>query len=222
MITLLNEIEARVLGALIEKQIVTPDYYPMTLNGLTNACNQKTSRDPVTSFDENTVQKALDALRDKKLAYIFHGAESRVAKYGHIFDKSHGLENSETALMCVLMLRGPQTPGELRSRTNALHNFSDLGEIEEALDSLAARGEDSLVIRLPRQAGAQQSRYMQLLCGKPDVETMETIAAQVSAPRGVSAVSNDRVAKLEEDVKLLREQIADLGRQFADFRKQFE
>jgi hypothetical protein len=218
---LLNDVEVRVLGALIEKQISTPDYYPMTLNALMNACNQKSSRDPVVTYDEQTVMSGLDGLRDKKLTYVFHGSESRVAKYGHIFDKSFGLTAGELAAMCVLLLRGAQTPGEIRTRTASLYNFADLGEVETALEELSQKEPDALVIRLPRQPGARESRYVHLLSGKPDIE--EIAAAPRSEPVRVSAsAGNERIAKLEEEVKQLREELELLRQQFSEFRKLFE
>ena len=122
----LNEYELRALGALVEKQISTPDYYPMTLNALVNACNQKNHRDPVVSYDETIVAKALDGLREKNLAYVFHGSESRTPKYGHLFPKAFDLSEAEVPLVCVLILRGPQTSGELRSRTQHLRGFESL------------------------------------------------------------------------------------------------
>ena len=126
MQSILNEVEVRVLGSLVEKQITLPDYYPMTLNALVNACNQKSSRNPVVSYDEQTVQRALDSLREKGIAWVFKGADSRVLKYGHIFEKAYELNEREVAVMCVLMLRGAQTPGEVRSRTAPLYNFDSL------------------------------------------------------------------------------------------------
>lgn len=221
MNTPLNEIEVRVLGALIEKQISTPDYYPMTLNALMNACNQKSSRDPVVSYDEQTVMSGLGSLRDRKLAYVFHGSDSRVPKYGHIFDKSFDLSPPELAAMCVLMLRGPQTPGEIRSRAASLYNFSDRGEVEETLSALETRESEPLIIRLPRQPGARESRYAHLLSGKPEIEEIEA-APRHEPARFRPQPDNDRIVKLEEEVKSLREQLSELKQQFADFRKQFE
>jgi uncharacterized protein YceH (UPF0502 family) len=155
----LSPSEIRVLGALIEKQITTPDYYPLTLNSLTNACNQLTNRDPVVSYDEQTVVRALDALREKRLATLFSGAESRVAKYKHTLTDAILLTPAEVALLCVLMLRGPQTVGELRTRAERLFPFDNLPEVEEALNALAARPERPLVAKLPRQPGTKESRY---------------------------------------------------------------
>jgi uncharacterized protein YceH (UPF0502 family) len=218
----LNEIEARVLGALIEKQIATPDYYPMTLNALMNACNQKSSRDPVVTYDEQTVMSGLDSLRNKKLAYVFHGSDARVAKYGHIFEKTFDLAPPEVALLCVLLLRGAQTPGELRTRTASLHNFANLEEVDHTLLSLAERS-DPLVVRLPRQPGARESRYQQLLCGQPEIsEVAESGANAAPASSASRTGSNERIAKLEEEVRQLHEEINEMKQQFADFRKQFD
>lgn len=217
----LNEFEVRVLGALVEKQITTPDYYPLSLNAIINACNQKSSRDPVVSYDEQTVMRALDDLREKNLVYVFHGAEARVPKYGHIFPKSFDLNPQEVAVMCVLMLRGPQTAGEIRQRATPLHNFDSLAEVETTLQGLISREPQPLVARLPRQAGMKESRCAHLLSGPVEVEMSEV------APRAESAATrtrseNERLARLEEDVRTLREEVAALRQQLLDFRRQFE
>lgn len=214
----LNEYELRVLGALVEKQIATPDYYPMTLNAIVNACNQKNHRDPVTSYDETTVTRALEALKEKKLAYVFHGSDSRVPKYGHLFPKAFELNEGETALLSVLILRGPQTPGELRARSQHLHQFESLPEVETLLQGLSARAEP-LVVKLPRQAGSRESRFAHLLAGPIDVEALEQVAP-IEAPR--ARTSEDRVGRLEAEVIALRQEIAELRQQLAEFRKQFE
>jgi uncharacterized protein YceH (UPF0502 family) len=219
----LNAPELRVLGSLIEKQVTTPDYYPLTLNALTNACNQLTNRDPVVAFDETTVVRAIDGLRDKRLATLFTGAESRVAKYKHTLTDALLLTPAEVALLCVLMLRGPQTIGELRTRAERLFSFDMLAEVEEALNALAARQPQPLVTKLPRQPGTKESRYTQLLSGP--VETLT--AAPDAGPRPEPATlavraENERIAKLEQDVVDLRRELAELKQQFAEFRKQFE
>ena len=214
MHVVLNEYELRVLGALIEKQIATPDYYPLTLNALTNACNQKNHRDPVVSFDEPAVTRALDRLREKKLAYTFQGSESRVEKYGHAFPKVLGLDDPETAVMCVLILRGPQTPGELRSRTSHLHNFENLTDVDATLNKLSSR-EEPLVVKLPRLPGARESRFMNLLGGEVNVEEM---AAAMTPKR----TDSERIGRLEEEVIALTQELENLKQQFAGFRKQFE
>ncbi len=216
----LNEYELRVLGALVEKQIATPDYYPMTLNALMNACNQKNHRDPVTAYDEQTVMRAMDSLREKKLTYTFHGSDARVPKYGHVFPKAYDLNEAEVALIVVLMLRGPQTPGELRSRSQHLHQFENLPEVESLLQGMATRAEP-LVLKLPRQAGSRESRYAHLLGGDINIEALEQAPA-VEAPPRSSRGESERVQKLEEQVAALQQEIQELKSQFADFKKQFE
>lgn len=216
----LNEYELRALGALVEKQIATPDYYPMTLNALVNACNQKNHRDPVVAYDEATVAKALETLREKNLAYVFHGSEARAPKYGHLFPKAFDLSEAEVPLMCVLVLRGPQTPGELRSRSQHLRAFESLAEVETLLQGLSLRDEP-LIVKLPRQPGSRESRFAHLLGGAVEMEQVE------AAPRAPSSVQqsqagNEKIAKLEEEVAALRHELNELKQQFADFRKQFE
>jgi uncharacterized protein len=216
----LNPVEVRVLGSLIEKDITTPDYYPLTLNALTNACNQSSNRDPVVSLSEHDVVRGLDSLREKKLAFMFQGADSRVSKYGHRFAESFDLARPGTAVMCVLMLRGPQTVGEIRGRTGRMHEFASLEETAAALDALAARAEP-LVSRLPRQAGFKEQRYAHLLAG--DVP----LPARDAAPDPEAAVvavrlENERLARLEAESVSLRAEIAELRRQLADLRKQLE
>lgn len=215
---ILTETEARVVGALIEKQLTTPEYYPLTMNALVAACNQKTNRDPVASYDEQTVQKSLDDLREKNIAYVFYGSTSRVPKYKHILDKYLELEPPETAVVCVLLLRGAQTLGELRERTGRLYEFSGLGEVQETLDNLARRDEP-LVVKLERQPGQKEVRYAHLLSGEvAAVALNQTFEKSPS----VRQSENERVTKLEEDLGNLRSEF-DLFRQtFEDFRKQFE
>ena len=214
----LSEIECRIVGALIEKQLTTPEYYPLTLNALTAACNQKNNRDPVVSYDEKTVATALEELRDRNLIYVFYGSTSRVPKYKHMMPSYYELEPPDAAVMCVMMLRGPQTLGELRERTGRLHQFSGLGEVQETLDSLMRR-EDPLVMKLERQAGQKEARFAHLLSGEIDVEAFA--AAQVSR---VSRSSPDpgRIEKLEGEVAGLRADIEGLKQAFQEFQKQFE
>lgn len=217
----LDEYEVRVLGALIEKEIATPEYYPLTLNALMNACNQKSSRDPVVSYDEQTVSRTLQSLRDKKLAYVFSGADARVPKYGQLFNKACDLTPPEVAVMCVLMLRGPQTPGELRSRTTSLYPFEQLADVENTLQELSEKDGEPLVLRLPRQPGTKESRYAHLLSGPIDGEQIEAAPRPAPAPSS-ARVSEDRVAKLEAEVAQLRQEVSELKQQLAEFRKQFE
>ncbi|MGZ8842048.1 MAG: YceH family protein [Pyrinomonadaceae bacterium] len=215
----LSENEVRVLGSLIEKQITTPEYYPLTLNSLTAACNQKNNRNPVTSLTESEVDGALYTLRDKNLAYVFHGSTSRVPKYKHVAPEVLLLTPPELAAMCVLMLSGPQTVGEIRTRGARLYEFSALDEVEETLHSLSARDTDTLVMKLPRQPGQKEARFAHLLSGEPDVEQATEAITEKTNRR---ANDSERVAKLEEQVKTLTEQVESLTGQFKEFKKQFE
>jgi len=221
----LNEYEVRVLGALVEKKITTPEYYPLTLNSILNACNQKSSRDPVVSYDESIVQKALSSLREKKLVYVFSGADARVAKYGHLFPEAMDLSHAETAIMCVLMLRGAQTPGELRTRTTSLYAFDSLVDVELALQSLMDEDirKEPLIVKLPRQPGTKESRYAHLLSGEINLEQLPVMAAPRTTSSGASASAKDeRIATLEADVALLKQELSELKQQFAAFKQQFE
>ncbi len=212
----LTETEARVIGALIEKQLTTPEYYPLTLNSLIAACNQKSNRDPVVSFDEETVQKSLDILRDKNIVYVFYGSTSRVPKYKHILPDVLELEPSETAVLCVLMLRGAQTLGELRERTSRLYEFSGLGEVNETLDNLMRR-EEPLVIKLERLPGQKEARFAHLLSGEIDVESY----AKENISSGKQA-GGERVEKLEQELENLRNEFNLFRESFEEFKKQFE
>jgi uncharacterized protein YceH (UPF0502 family) len=218
LITELSDIEVRVLGSLVEKQVTTPEYYPLTLNALMLACNQKNNRSPVTSYGETEVAAALETLREKNLAYVFYGSTSRVPKYKHVLPEVMHLSQPELALLCVLLLRGPQTPGELATRAFRLHEFSGLEEVETTLNSLLAREPDPLVMRLPRQAGQKETRFAHLLSGEVVIdETREEAAPTRSRGR-----DNDRVATLEAEVERLRSEVMMLKEQFEGFKKQFE
>jgi uncharacterized protein len=223
LLPILSATEIRVLGSLIEKQVTTPDYYPLSLNALTNACNQLTNRDPVVTYDEQTVVRAIDGLRDKRLATLYTGAESRVAKYKHTLNDAILLTPAEVALLCVLMLRGPQTLAELRTRGERLFNFESLGETEEALNALIARSPHPLAVKLPRAPGTKEPRYAHLLSGPVDVTsvTPERTLPVEPATAAVRA-ENERIAKLEAECAALRTELAELQRQFSEFRKQFE
>jgi uncharacterized protein YceH (UPF0502 family) len=220
MATILTDIETRVLGSLIEKQVTTPEYYPLTLNALTLACNQKNNRNPVTSYSEGQVSDALESLREKNLAYVFYGSTSRVPKYKHVMPEVMHLSHPEMALMCVLMLRGAQTPGELRGNGSRLHEFASLEEIEETLNGLISREPEPLVIRLPRQPGQKEVRFAHLLSGEIDVETLaaESERPPVSPRRGGS----EQVERLEQRVEALSGEVENLKAQFEQFKKQFE
>jgi uncharacterized protein YceH (UPF0502 family) len=212
----LNAVEARVLGALIEKDITTPDYYPLSLNALVNACNQKNNREPVMSLDENTVRDALSGLQEFNLAGPARGADSRVTKYEHRLQEVFNFSRGETAVLCVLLLRGPQTPGELRGRTERMHQFEDLDAVQGSLQKLMQR-EPSLAAVLPRQPGTKESRYTHLLSG--EVATSITAAPAMATSR---SSDDERVEQLEEQVTTLREEVRELKEMFEGFRKQFE
>jgi len=211
----LNETEVRVLGALIEKDITTPDYYPLSLNALINACNQKNNRDPVMNLGEEAVRQALHGLKEKRLAGPTSSADSRVTKYEHRLQEVFNFNRPETAVMCVLFLRGPQTPGELRGRAERMHRFEALDEVQSTLQRLMQR-EPPLVKMLPRQPGTKEARYMHLLAG--DVEGWEAPEPRATA----TSADSDRLARLEEEISGLKSEIAGLKQQLAEFRKQFE
>ena len=219
MTTILSDIETRVLGSLVEKQVTTPEYYPLTLNALTLACNQKNNRSPVTSYSEEEVAQALETLREKNLTYVFYGSTSRVPKYKHVMTEVLHLSAAELAVMCVLLLRGPQTTGELTTRGFRLHEFSGLEEVDAALNALITREPDPLVIRLPRQPGQKEVRYAHLLSGEVPLETQVTERVASSSHR---ATSSDRVSKLESEVETLKSEFQKLQEQFEGFKKQFE
>jgi len=215
---ILNETETRIIASLVEKQLTTPEYYPLTLNALVNACNQKSNREPVVSYDDKTVTDVLERLRDRNLVYVFYGASSRVPKYKHMLPSIYELEPAEVAVMCVMMLRGPQTLGELRTRTERLFQFEGLGEIQEALDGLIRRS-DPLVVKIDRQPGQKEARFAQLLNGEFDVQAF---AAAVATHRVSGSVDNQRVEKLEEEVANLRTEIESIKQKFEEFKNQFE
>ena len=217
---ILNDVETRVLGSLVEKDVTTPDYYPLSLNALVNACNQKNNRDPVMHLQEDAVQEALSTLQDKRLAGPTSSADSRVTKYEHRLQEAFNFTRGETAVLCVLLLRGPQTPGELRGRTERMHRFEDLTEVQSTLQRLMQH-DPPLVRVLPRQPGTKESRYKHLLAR--DVEDAADVA---QAPSSAFVASNsqdtDRITHLEDVVSDLRKEVADLTQQLASFRKQFE
>jgi len=215
----LTAVEVRVLGSLIEKEITTPEYYPLTLNALVNACNQISNRDPVVSFDDKTVARALEDLREKKLVWLVTGV-GRVPKYEHRFAEALKLAEQELAVLCVLMLRGPQTVGEIRGRTGRLYEFKELEEVELTLQALMT-AEPPLVVKLPRQPGTKESRYAHSLSGAVQLEEREV------APRIEPAVievrqENEKIAKLEDELAQVRIELSELKQQFLDFKKQFE
>jgi len=210
----LTETEARIVGALVEKQLTTPEYYPLTMNALVAACNQKTNREPVVSFDEQTVARSLEDLRDKNIVYVFYGSTSRVPKYKHMLPQVYELEPSETAVMCVLMLRGPQTIGEIKERTGRLYDFRDLNDVNETLEALTKRDEP-LITRLERAPGQKEARYAHLLSGEV---TSYTPPERVS--RGTA--SDERIEKLEQELENVKSELSLFKQEFEDFKKQFE
>ncbi len=212
---LLNDVEVRVLGSLVEKDITTPDYYPLSINALVNACNQKNNRDPVMDLDEDSVRGALQSLQEKRLAGPAGGADSRVTKYEHRLQEVFNFDRREIAVLCVLLLRGPQTPGELRGRTERMYKFGDLDEVQGTLQRLAER-EPSLVKVLPRQPGTKEARYVHLFSA--DLRAWET----APAPMKAVSLEGERIAKLEQDVTDLRNEIATIKEELASFRKQFD
>ena len=214
----LTENEARVLGALIEKDITTPEYYPLSLNALVNACNQKSNRDPVMQLEEDAVRDALEGLREQRLAGPAGGADSRVTKYEQRLQEVFNFTRPETAVLCVLLLRGPQTPGELRGRSERLHRFETLDDVQLALQKLMQR-DPPLARVLPRQPGTKESRYAHLLAG--DVWGAEA-PAHATGEVEHRAGAADRVAQLEEEVAELRKEMGEIKDQLERFRKQFE
>jgi uncharacterized protein len=214
----LTENEVRVLGALIEKDITTPEYYPLSLNALVNACNQKSNRDPVMQLDEDAVRDAVEGLQQDRLAGPAGGGDSRVTKYEHRLQEVYNFTRPEIAVLCVLLLRGPQTPGELRGRGERMHRFEALEDVQSALQKLMQR-EPPLAKVLARQPGTKESRYAHLMAG--DVgETMGPAQIGAAAERGPA--EGERIARLEAEVAELRREVGGVKDQLERFRKQFE
>jgi uncharacterized protein YceH (UPF0502 family) len=211
VLTELSEIEARVIACLVEKSIVTPDQYPMTLNALTNACNQKTSREPVMALTQGEVQHTMRVLEDKHLARTEENFKSRTEKYTQRFCGTRysdmQFNPAQVAIICLLLLRGPQTPGELKSRSGRLHSFADNADVVVALDSLIQREGEAFVVKLPRTAGRKDSEYMHLFCGPIDIDDYES---QAEASKSSSGSGHSSVAELSERVSKLEEEVAEL------------
>jgi len=218
---ILTPIEARVLGSLIEKETTTPEYYPLTLNALTSACNQKSNREPVMELDEKTVVRAIESLRDKRLVMRVSGAGARVPKYRHDIPSVFNFSAQQLSLIGVLMLRGPQTAGELRTRTGRLYEFDDLAKVETTLEELMKRDDGPYVVKLPREAGRREQRYAHLFCGEVKFEESEIVLPLEKAALAVQA-ENERIAALEREVTTLRNELDDLKQRFEEFVKQFE
>lgn len=219
----LSEIEVRVLGSLIEKDVTTPDYYPLSLNALVNACNQKNNRDPVMTLDEGQVRDALSSLQEKRLAGPAGGADSRVTKYEHRLQEVFNFDRREIALICVLLLRGPQTPGELRGRAERMHRFETLDDVQSALQRLMER-QPSLVRVVSRQPGTKESRYTHLFSGEYIPETATAPTHPSSELRRTANDNNDdqRMAGLEVAVASLKSEVEELKRLFSEFANQFK
>lgn len=220
---LLNTVEIRVLGSLIEKEITTPEYYPMSLNALTNACNQKSNRDPVMELSENEVHSAIETLRDKRLGWQFSSAGARVPKYEHNLRSLFTFSKDEIAVLCVLLLRGPQTIGELRTRTDRMCSFASLEDVDKTVKSLISREDGPFVVELPRQPGRKESRYMHLFGGEVEIDQNSSVENQVTEHPKISISStSDRISALENEITSLKTELNDLKMQFLDFRKQLE
>ncbi|PSV45259.1 YceH family protein [Photobacterium indicum] len=205
--------EARVIGCLLEKEVTTPDQYPLTLNALTTACNQKSNREPVMALDEATVLDTVEQLKEKRLINDVSSFGSRVSKFQHRFCNTEfgslKFTAQELAAVCVMLLRGPQSAGEIRTRTNRLCTFSDVKEVEAVLDGLAEHAKGPYVVKLPRESGKRDCRYMHLFSGEVDIEAL-AVAAKLASPTGLASVNNERLAELEEEVKAMKLEIAEL------------
>lgn len=208
---ILNAADVRVLGALIEKEATTPEYYPLSLNALVNACNQKSNREPVVDYDADTVLEALESLREKRLAVIITG-NGRVTKYGQRISETLNLGRRELAVLCTLLLRGPQTLGEIKDRSERMFAFSDLAEAEGLLQKLEDSPDGPLVKKLPRQPGQKEARYMHLFSG----DILPDTAGEISTP----ASSPSRVSLLEQELQALRLDFEDLKRRFNELEGQ--
>ncbi|MFP4416408.1 MAG: YceH family protein [Chitinivibrionales bacterium] len=217
----LNEIEVRVLGSLVEKDLTTPEYYPLSLNALTAACNQKSNREPVMSLDESEIVRALDSLKNKHLVWKLDTAAGRVPKYEHNLRPHWELSDAEISIICVLLLRGPQTVGEIKSRTGRMYDFSSLEEVEQSLKQLEQRDDGPFVTRLPLQPGRKEHRFMHLFSG--EIELPEHPVESKAEPARIRIEQEQqRIAELEEQVSYLQNRVESLQQQFESFRSQFE
>ncbi|KMQ49779.1 Protein of unknown function YceH [Chitinispirillum alkaliphilum] len=222
MLPKLSATEARVIGSLIEKEMTTPEYYPLTLNALVNACNQKSNREPVMNLTEKQVQDAIEELKEKRLAWQMNLAGSRVPKYEHNLRSLFPLDEKEMAIIAVLMLRGEQTSGELRTRAERMASFSSTDEVEQTIKALNDREEGPFVAQIPRRAGQKENRFVELfsVASEPDQSDENLTEKQSSEPQQLSL--SERVAQLEGEVDSLRSELGELKILFSDFRKQFE
>jgi len=217
----LNFVESRILGCLIEKQVTTPDYYPLTLNSLASACNQRSNRHPAVDYDDKTVVRGLDDLREHKLAWMVSSGSNRVPKYEHRMAEMFKLSEPEIAVICLLLLRGPQTTGELKSRSARLYPFVNLTEVENTLHRLTTQEGGGLVVQLPRQSGRKECRWMHLFSGTPEI-VEEHIAPPPERARAQVQSENERYASLKAEVDALRVELKALTQDFSSFRSQFE
>jgi len=229
-VKILSEVEIRVLGALVEKELTTPDYYPLSLNALVNACNQKSNRDPAMSLNEDAIRQALRSLEKEGLAGPADGMDNRVTKFEHRLQEAFNFDRREIAVLCELLVRGPQTPGELRGRAERMYPFDDLGQVQSTLQRLAQR-EPPVVKVLPRQPGTKEARYAQLLSGDVHIDVQNEAQMQLRAATREAAathsaahvpINDERIARLEDELSALQNEVADLKQQLAAFRKQFE
>ncbi|MDD4097479.1 MAG: DUF480 domain-containing protein [Lentisphaeria bacterium] len=220
MTAILTEVEARILGCLIEKQHTTPDVYPLTLNSLVLACNQKSNRDPIVNYDDRTVVSGLDGLRDKKLAILIGQEGARVPKYAHLLEQAMTISKREMAILGVLLLRGPQTPGELKTRTERLADFTTLDDVEETIDAmLASEDRDPLIIRLPRQTGKREARVAHRLCGEPEMTAPQAWNPAPEPARLELTAEQARLTTLEQRIAELQDTVAQLQAELADQRQ---
>ena len=206
--------EVRIISSLIEKELTTPEYYPLTLNSLKNACNQKSNRDPVTAFDETQIEITLAKLRDKTLVSRVTGGDMRVPKYRQIFTEEMNFSPEETAVMAALMLRGPQTPGEIKGRTGRMFAFDSLSQVDDVLQNLINR-EEPLAVKLPKQTGMKEARYAHLLSGEPAIEPVPETKSQAEE-------NLEQILNLEEELQNVKSDLEGLKEQFEKFREQFE
>ncbi len=214
MNTLLSFEEIRIIGCLIEKELTTPEYYPLTVNSLKNACNQKSNRSPVVTFDEELISANLEKLREKALVRRVTGSDMRVPKYRQNFTEEYGFSRQETAVICVLMLRGSQTPGEIKGRTGRMYNFENLIEVEEVLQKFMHR-EIPLITKLPRQPGTKEFRYAHLLSGETEIEPVN------SKSDSNDNIIEERISNLESEIIFLKSELDEIKNAFEKFRKQF-
>jgi uncharacterized protein len=221
----LSDFEVRVLGSLAEKAFITPDTYPLSLNAVTMACNQVSNRDPVMQLTDDTVQHTLTALREKKLVREWFPSGSRVPKFDHVLNEIYGLNEAQLAALTLLMLRGPQTAGEIKGRSGRMHTFHEVERVEATMQSMIEERETPLVIKLPKAPGTKEARYAHLLAGARAVERQEVAGSLLppSSPSpSISGKGDDRFSALEDEVQQLRAEVSWLSRQFETFKKQFE